>query len=137
MTACSAAARKRSWLRNAIDITAIVAVAGAIHLVLQALARRGVVSNYHLKIVRDIGINVVMAASLNLVNGVAGQFSIGHAGFMAVGAYTAASVTLAAQSALKASGGGSAAMIIAFLVRSSWPVSLHLSRACSWGASAG
>ena len=116
MTACSAAARKRSWLRNAIDLTAIVAVAAAIHLVLQALTRRGVVSNYHLKIVRDIGINVVMAASLNLVNGVAGQFSIGHAGFMAVGAYTAASVTLAAQSALKASGGGSAAMIIAFLV---------------------
>ena len=103
-------------LRNVRDIAAVVAVAGIIHLVLQALARRGVVSNYHLKIVKDTGINVVMAASLNLVNGVAGQFSIGHAGFMAVGAYTAASVTVAAQSALKVSGGDGAAMAIAFLV---------------------
>jgi branched-chain amino acid transport system permease protein len=37
-----------------------------------------------------IGINALLAVSLNLVNGVAGQFSLGHAGFMAVGAYTAA-----------------------------------------------
>ncbi len=34
-----------------------------------------------------ICINVIMAASLNLINGYTGQFSIGHAGFMAVGAY--------------------------------------------------
>lgn len=39
------------------------------------------------------GINVIMAVSLNLVNGFTGQFSIGHAGFMAVGAYTAALTT--------------------------------------------
>jgi branched-chain amino acid transport system permease protein len=37
-----------------------------------------------------IGINALLAVSLNLVNGVAGQFSLGHAGFMALGAYTAA-----------------------------------------------
>ncbi|HTB21988.1 MAG TPA: branched-chain amino acid ABC transporter permease [bacterium] len=37
-----------------------------------------------------IGINAILAVSLNLVNGVAGQFSLGHAGFMALGAYTAA-----------------------------------------------
>lgn len=34
--------------------------------------------------------NVVLATSLNLVNGFTGQFSLGHAGFMAVGAYTSA-----------------------------------------------
>lgn len=39
------------------------------------------------------GINIILAVSLNLVNGFTGQFSMGHAGFMAVGAYTAASIT--------------------------------------------
>jgi len=41
------------------------------------------------------GINVILAASLNVVNGFTGQFSIGHAGFAAVGAYTAAKITTA------------------------------------------
>jgi branched-chain amino acid transport system permease protein len=36
-----------------------------------------------------VGVNVTMAVSLNIVNGMTGQFSIGHAGFMAVGAYIA------------------------------------------------
>jgi branched-chain amino acid transport system permease protein len=39
-------------------------------------------------------INVVLAVSLNVVNGFTGQFSLGHAGFMAVGAYTSAMITL-------------------------------------------
>ena len=38
------------------------------------------------------GINILLAVSLNLVNGFAGQFSIGHAGFMAVGGYFGASI---------------------------------------------
>ena len=41
------------------------------------------------------GIDVILAVSLNVVNGFTGQFSIGHAGFMAVGAYTAAKITMA------------------------------------------
>jgi branched-chain amino acid transport system permease protein len=41
------------------------------------------------------GINVILAVSLNVVNGFTGQFSIGHAGFAAVGAYTAAKITTA------------------------------------------
>ena len=39
-------------------------------------------------------INVMLALSLNLVNGITGQFSIGHAGFMAVGAYASAAYTV-------------------------------------------
>jgi branched-chain amino acid transport system permease protein len=42
-----------------------------------------------------VGVNVILAVSLNVVNGFTGQFSLGHAGFMAVGAYTAAKITLA------------------------------------------
>lgn len=39
-------------------------------------------------------VNAILAMSLNLVNGTTGQFSLGHAGFMAVGAYTSAALTL-------------------------------------------
>jgi branched-chain amino acid transport system permease protein len=45
------------------------------------------------KILLDIGIAIVAAGSLNIVNGFAGQFSIGHAGFMMIGGYTAAWLT--------------------------------------------
>ncbi len=41
-----------------------------------------------------ICINIILAVSLNLINGYTGQFSIGHAGFMAVGAYTSAVITV-------------------------------------------
>lgn len=43
----------------------------------------------------NVGVNVILAVSLNVVNGFTGQFSLGHAGFMAVGAYTSAKITLA------------------------------------------
>ena len=45
-------------------------------------------------ILTTVGVNVILAVSLNVVNGATGQFSLGHAGFMAVGAYTAAKITL-------------------------------------------
>jgi len=45
------------------------------------------------KVLTDVGIAVLLAVSLNLVNGFTGQFSIGHAGFMAVGGYVAGSLT--------------------------------------------
>jgi branched-chain amino acid transport system permease protein len=53
-----------------------------------------VVNPYHFQVLMLIGINIVLAVSLNLVNGFTGQFSIGHAGFMAVGAYASAMFTL-------------------------------------------
>jgi branched-chain amino acid transport system permease protein len=52
---------------------------------------------YYFRIVMLIGISMVLAVSLNLVNGVTGQFSIGHAGFMALGGYTAAAFTVYGQ----------------------------------------
>jgi branched-chain amino acid transport system permease protein len=45
---------------------------------------------YFLDIAVSCGINITLAVSLNLINGYTGQFSLGHAGFMAVGAYVAA-----------------------------------------------
>jgi len=49
---------------------------------------------YHLDVLIGVGINIILAVSLNLVNGYTGQFSLGHAGFMSVGAYLAAAVSL-------------------------------------------
>jgi len=48
---------------------------------------------YYALILYQCGISIILATSLNLVNGFTGQFSIGHAGFMSVGAYTAAYIT--------------------------------------------
>ncbi len=45
---------------------------------------------YVQRIILLAGINVILAVSLNLINGTTGQFSIGHAGFMAIGAYASA-----------------------------------------------
>jgi len=49
-------------------------------------------------ILMTAGIDVILAVSLNVVNGFTGQFSLGHAGFMAVGAYTATKITVASRS---------------------------------------
>src|SRR5690242_15197032 len=48
---------------------------------------------YLYSIIIYAGINVILAVSLNLVNGLTGQFSMGHAGFMSVGAYVSAFLT--------------------------------------------
>src|SRR6185312_10921046 len=45
---------------------------------------------YFMRIGILIGFNIILAVSLQLINGFSGQFSLGHAGFMAVGAYLAA-----------------------------------------------
>src|ERR1035437_6009832 len=50
-------------------------------------------NTYILGRIMYIGIMISMAVSLNLINGFTGQFSLGHAGFMAIGAYTSAVVT--------------------------------------------
>jgi len=64
-------------------------------LALSALVSLGAnrINPYVLFILYDIGINIILAVSLNLINGYTGQFSLGHAGFMAVGGYTAAVIT--------------------------------------------
>ncbi|MEK7949152.1 branched-chain amino acid ABC transporter permease [Luteolibacter soli] len=54
----------------------------------------GEMNRYYLGIVIDVGIAIILAVSLNLINGHTGQFSLGHAGFMAVGGYFAAWLSL-------------------------------------------
>jgi len=54
----------------------------------------GLIGNYHRGIIISILINIGLAVSLSLVTGYLGELALGHAGFMAVGAYTAGLITL-------------------------------------------
>ena len=45
-------------------------------------------------IIMYVGINIILTVSLNLINGYMGEFSVGHAGFMAIGAYVASFLTV-------------------------------------------
>ena len=73
----------RKWI---YWVLALAALAGL------QLTLKGFIGAYNYQIVILVGINIILAVSLNLINGFTGQFSIGHAGFYAVGAYTSASV---------------------------------------------
>ena len=68
-----------------------VAIAIAVLALLQAATAS---SEYFVYLSLLVGVNVVLAVSLNVINGMTGQFSIGHAGFMAVGAFSSALVSM-------------------------------------------
>src|SRR3954464_8889772 len=71
-----------------------------LYLLVSILAAFGIsyfsdhIDPYYLDVLTGIGINIILAVSLNLVNGYTGQFSLGHAGFMSVGAYLSAALSL-------------------------------------------
>jgi len=77
----------------------IILVAAVIASLLVSLASARI-DPYFLHVTLGVGINIILAVSLNLINGYTGQFSLGHAGFMAVGAYSAGVVTTNYGSAL-------------------------------------
>ncbi len=56
------------------------------------LSDHGLLGAYGHELLLDIGIAITLAVSLNLILGIAGQFSLGHAGFVAAGAFTAAAI---------------------------------------------
>jgi branched-chain amino acid transport system permease protein len=69
----------------------------ALTLAILAAAQLGLkdwIGAYYYQIVILTGVNIILAVSLNLINGFTGQFSIGHAGFYAVGAYTSAAIVV-------------------------------------------
>lgn len=86
--------------------------------VLQFLMAERIVSSFWRLNISLICLNVMLASSLNLINGVTGQFSLGHAGFMAVGAYVSAVCTVFLHLPFVVSlvGGAAAAGLLGFLV---------------------
>ena len=57
------------------------------YFLLTGLISSGVITNYWTGILITVGINIILAVSLNIATGYLGQLPLGHAGFMAVGAY--------------------------------------------------
>jgi branched-chain amino acid transport system permease protein len=69
-------------------------LAGLFFVLAVGLSWAGALSSYTQLILMFVGVNIMMSSSLNLVNGYMGEFSCGHAGFMAVGAYTTSLLTV-------------------------------------------
>ncbi|MGA3085636.1 MAG: branched-chain amino acid ABC transporter permease [Thermodesulfobacteriota bacterium] len=65
-----------------------------IFLLIIGLSWLGWVDSYSQLVLMFIGVNIILSTSLNLVNGYMGEFSCGHAGFMAVGAYVSSLLTV-------------------------------------------
>ena len=64
-----------------------------IYAVIMGLTSAGMLNAFWQLNLIFAGINIILAASLNLINGYTGQFSLGHAGFMAIGAYVGVVLT--------------------------------------------
>ncbi len=59
-------------------------------LLMNSIISSGTISNYYSGVISLVGINIILAVSLNIATGYLGQLPLGHAGFMAIGAYTSA-----------------------------------------------
>lgn len=79
-------------LRTFVTRTAMLA---ATYLIVLVLIQAGIINAYLQATMVTICVNIMLAVSLNLVTGFTGQFSLGHAGFMAIGAYSTGLITMA------------------------------------------
>lgn len=79
--------RKKHSIRLFLCIVAAMAL-------ITTLAQAGLINQYIQTVLMSIGVNIIFASSLNIVNGYMGEFSCGHAGFMAVGAYISSVLSL-------------------------------------------
>lgn len=78
---------KKNRLFNFLTLLAVSAIVFAI---LYVLLYTGIIDEYNGQLLALAGIYFIIALSLNLITGFIGQFALGQAGFMSVGAYTAA-----------------------------------------------
>jgi branched-chain amino acid transport system permease protein len=67
---------------------------GLTYAIIQILIMTNIISDYLQATLVTVCINIILAVSLNLITGFTGQFSLGHAGFMSIGAYVCAFITL-------------------------------------------
>lgn len=82
----------KNWFAKenlAVTLLLVVLMVGV-----QVLYSAEIISPFVMLNLITIAINIILAVSLNLVVGFTGQFSIGHAGFMALGAYASAIMSL-------------------------------------------
>jgi branched-chain amino acid transport system permease protein len=89
----------------------------ALVLVVVLLTSTGALSSYYSGMLVVVGINIILAVSLNIATGYLGQLPLGHAGFMAVGAYTGG-IFLKAVEAADATGATYVILVITALILS-------------------
>ncbi|NLK75760.1 MAG: branched-chain amino acid ABC transporter permease [Clostridiales bacterium] len=65
----------------------------SIYIIVEVLINVGIIDSYILLNIVLIGINIILAVSLNLITGITGQLSLGHAAFMSIGAYASGIMT--------------------------------------------
>jgi branched-chain amino acid transport system permease protein len=83
-----------SFVKTLISAAVLIGLIYILNAMMSATGFFGIgIDDYQARLLVFICINVILATSLNLINGFTGQFSIGHAGFMAVGAYASAYFT--------------------------------------------
>lgn len=80
---------QRLNFKNIVWIIAIVAG----YFLIDILVRMNIINSFYEITLVTTMINIIYAVGLNLILGVAGQFSLGHAGFIAIGAYSSAILT--------------------------------------------
>ncbi len=78
---------KRNWVKGLISLILTFGI-------IQLLISLDIINVYLQSTLATICINIILAVSLNLITGFTGQFSLGHAGFMSIGAYVCALITL-------------------------------------------
>ncbi len=83
---------KRKTLKMPVRYLMNLVLVALLFVVLSFLTSN-VLSTYQNKVLLTVGINIILAVSLNVATGYLGQLPLGHAGFMAVGAYTCALFT--------------------------------------------
>ena len=77
--------------KNGLILLSVIAT----FAIIQFLRSVNILTSYHEITIATICINVILATSLNLITGFTGQFSLGHAGFMSIGAYTCGIILIA------------------------------------------
>ncbi|WP_312649978.1 branched-chain amino acid ABC transporter permease [Proteiniclasticum sp.] len=65
----------------------------AFYTAVMVMMNAGIIDSYIFLNIVSIGINIILAVSLNLITGFTGQFSLGHAAFMSIGAYASGILT--------------------------------------------
>lgn len=85
---------KQGWEALANSRWALPAVLVMLFILTLIIPQYGLVNGYIQLILMYVGINIILTASLNIINGYMGEFSVGHAGFMLIGAYVASILTV-------------------------------------------
>ena len=84
---------KRWWIRDLVSLVVFVGIVYGAWMALENATLYWPAMRYYNRIIVLMGINIILAVSLNIINGYTGQFSIGHAAFMTIGGYVAGFIT--------------------------------------------